>query len=179
MPGTHRIAGTFVVQARRLRRALPAASALAASCLAWFLESQIATAQMLLPIELTDLHGAHTTLSKAAGRPMVVNIWATWCPPCRAELPIFARAASERPDIAFAFVNAGESADVVRDFLRAERISLPRVLLDRSKAVARYYGINGYPATLVTRADGTLVVSLLGQVTQVALSDLIRHIDAR
>ena len=161
-----------------LRRALPLASALAASCLAWFLELQIAAAQILPSIALEDMRGARVSL-KNDRRPMVVNIWTTWCPPCRAELPVFATIASERPDIAFTFVNAGESAEVVRGFLRAEGLALPRVLLDRSRILARHYGIDSYPATLLIRADGALALSVLGEVSQESLRGLIRRLDPR
>src|SRR3546814_7473677 len=64
------------------------------------------------------------------GEPMVVNLWATWCPPCRREMPVLAKAQEERGDVTFVFVNQGESESEIRDYLRESHLQLSNVLLD-------------------------------------------------
>jgi thiol-disulfide isomerase/thioredoxin len=117
-----------------------------------------------------QLEGEPLAISDLRGRPAVVNIWATWCPPCRSEMPSLAQAAAAESAVAFVFVNQGESADRVRAYLAASKLSLAHVLLDRGIEVPRHYGTRGIPLTLFLRADGTLADMHTGAISDDALA---------
>lgn len=120
--------------------------------------------------ELTTLDGATTNLSVISGKPMVVNLWATWCPPCRREMPVLANAQALRDDVTFALVNQGESEQVVRDYLRSENLQLRNVLLDMFSSVAQEAGSRGLPTTLFFDAEGRLVDIHMGELSEASLT---------
>jgi thiol-disulfide isomerase/thioredoxin len=85
----------------------------------------------LLPaLALQGIDGPAVALGSFRGKPTVVNLWATWCPPCRRELPMLQRAQAEHPEVNFVFVDQGESGARVRSFLAAQKLPLKNVLLD-------------------------------------------------
>ncbi|GAA3900620.1 TlpA disulfide reductase family protein [Halomonas cibimaris] len=112
---------------------------------------------------------------QSGGKPMVVNLWATWCPPCRKEMPMLERAQQQRTDVLFVFANQGEAAPTVRDFLDHQALALDNVLLDRSGAVGEIAGSAALPTTLFYSADGALVDSHLGQLSRATLRRALRR----
>jgi thiol-disulfide isomerase/thioredoxin len=108
--------------------------------------------------------------AQAQGRPTVVNLRATWCGPCRAELPTLAAARAARPDVAFLFVNQGEDAVTVRRFLQGQGLAIDdAVWLDRRRAAATAVDSDGLPTTLFFDAQGRLSHRHVGLVTEAAL----------
>lgn len=133
--------------------------------------------RMPLPaLTLYDLSGEQRPLTDFRGRPVVLNLWASWCPPCRREMPVLADAQARHAEIDFVFVNQGEGDEAVREFLRAEGLALDNVLLDPSAAVSRSFGAMGLPVTLFFEADGRLAATHLGEITRAELSDELRRI---
>lgn len=120
--------------------------------------------------ELTTLDGATTNLSVMSGKPMVVNLWATWCPPCRREMPVLANAQARRDDVTFALVNQGESEQVIRDYLRSENLQLRNVLIDVFSSVSQEAGSRGLPTTLFFDAEGRLVDTHIGELSEASLT---------
>ncbi len=112
------------------------------------------------------LDGGTVTPATLAGRPVVINLWASWCPPCRREMPMMADVAAGNDDAIFLFVNQGEERDTVSAYLVREGISLGDVVLDGAGAFARHYEIPGLPATLFTGADGALRSVHLGEISR-------------
>ena len=128
-----------------------------------------------LPIAL--LNGPATGLvGRAAGRPLVVNLWATWCPPCRHEMPLLADAQRRRPDVAFAFANQGEDAPTAQRYLADSGLALDHVLLDPGKAIGAATGSRALPITLFYAADGRLVDTHVGALTAGSLEAALRRI---
>lgn len=125
--------------------------------------------------ELTTLEGGTMRLSALSGTPMVVNLWATWCPPCRREMPVFAKAQVRRSDVAFAFVNQGESAAVIKSYLLGGDLSLQNVLLDPFSTVSREAGSRGLPTTLFFDADGRLVDTHMGELSEASLAQKLQR----
>ncbi len=103
------------------------------------------------------------------GRPMVVNLWATWCGPCRAEMPVLVAAQQSRPDVRFVFANQGERPEDVQRYLAAERLQLRDVWLDVGSALGPALGSRGLPTTVFFDADGRRVDAHLGVLNAAAL----------
>ena len=130
-----------------------------------------------LPIAMLD--GAPGGLvGRAAGRPLVVNLWATWCGPCRHEMPLLADAQRRRSDIAFAFANQGEDASTAQRYLAESNLALDHVLLDPGRAIGATIGSRALPVTLFYRADGRLADTHVGALTAGSLEAALRRIVA-
>lgn len=125
--------------------------------------------------ELTTLQGDRIRLSQFSGQPMVVNLWATWCPPCRREMPVLARAQQQYADVTFVFVNQGETASEVTAYLASEGLHLGNVLLDPSSHAMREAGSQGLPTTLFFDAGGRLVDTHMGELSDATLAGKLRQ----
>ncbi|PWL16619.1 redoxin [Falsochrobactrum shanghaiense] len=112
----------------------------------------------------------------ANGRPTVLNMWATWCPPCRRELPMMAELAANMADVDFVFANQGEQAAKIADYLRSANLDLPQAVLDPQLLLSRHYSAVGLPATLFLAADGTLAGSHLGEISREVLAQKIQEL---
>lgn len=128
------------------------------------------SAVKLPAMQLATLDGGSVQLSTMTDKPMVVNLWATWCPPCRREMPVLARAQAARGDVNFVFVNQGESESLVRDYLGESQLQLLNVLLDPFSGVSREAGSRGLPTTLFFDAQGGLVDTHMGELTDAGLA---------
>ena len=69
--------------------------------------SALQSSQQIPELSVRDIDGQPIALQDLAGKPMVINLWATWCPPCRREMPVLAAAQQANPDLRFVFVNQG------------------------------------------------------------------------
>lgn len=113
-------------------------------------------------------------LGEATGRPRIVNLWASWCGPCRAEMPLLARTQHLETGLDVLFVNQGESAAAVRAYLTDTSLALRHVWLDDARALGRTVGSTGLPTTLFYDAQGRLVSRHFGILTAVALETKLR-----
>ena len=106
---------------------------------------------------LTTVDGKHVRLADYRGRVLVVNVWGSWCPPCRLETPdLVDEAKRDAGTVAFLGVDTTEPAAVVRAFAAAKGIPYPQVATTSTSAFARDYDIRAYPTTLVIDANGVL-----------------------
>ncbi len=116
-----------------------------------------------LPLAGPSLEGGKLDLADLRGRVVVVNFWATWCEPCREEMPSLERLRGKLAGKPFEVVavNYGESREKVAQFLDREFVSLP-VLLDTQKDAARIWNVQGFPMTFVVDARGRIRYSVFG-----------------
>lgn len=122
-------------------------------------------------VALKRLDGGEVALRSLSGKPMVVNLWATWCPPCRREMPALGQAQAANPDVAFVFVNQAEEASVIARYLDGEGLKLGNLLIDPARALARALDVKGYPTTLFYDRHGKLVARHMGELSPAQLQE--------
>lgn len=125
-------------------------------------------------LALTSLGGTAVNLEEFRGKPLVLNAWATWCPPCRRELPMMVRLSQEHPEVRFAFVSQGETPAAVRGFLEAQGLAPEWVLLDPDTRLSQALGVQGLPTTLFFDREGRLVARHLGELSEALLLGYLR-----
>ena len=166
------VVAVSVALVRTRRAAIGVVVSLAIALFAWNVVWQLTNATPSTPmpaVALENAKGGDTSLTAFQGKPIVVNLWASWCPPCRREMPMMADMAAARTDVTFLFVNQGER----RRRLRAtsgQKLTLPNVLLDPRMEVARHYSMPGLPVTLFIGADGQLRSVHVGEISREALT---------
>jgi len=128
---------------------------------------------------LAGFDGSSASLQRFAGKPTVVNLWATWCPPCRREMPVLEKAQADHPDLNIVFVNQGESAGTVQGFLQAMGLDLDNVMLDPKGATGIHFEQRALPMTLFFDASGTLVSSRIGELSHATLQERIDELQQR
>ncbi len=124
-------------------------------------------------LQVQDAQGRTVNLRDYAGQPLVVNLWATWCPPCRREMPVLMQAQQREAGVIFLFVNQGESAQQVADFLSSQNLELDNLLLDGSVQLGQMVGSRALPTTLFYDADGRQVGSHLGELSHASLERML------
>lgn len=114
--------------------------------------------QLAPDFSLPTLGGGETNLSDYAGQVVLVNFWATWCPPCKAEMPDINAYYEARQDdgLVVLAVNAQEDPATVSSFIEATGFSFP-VLLDSDGRVEQQYQVRSFPMTFVIDRDGRVV----------------------
>jgi thiol-disulfide isomerase/thioredoxin len=165
-----------LVAARRNAYAGPLASGWAVALGLW-LAAGLATSMLergpaaLPSMRLAALDGTPVDIAALKGRPVVLNLWATWCPPCRREMPMLAQAQQRHGDVQFVFIDQGESAAKVQSFLAANRLALRNVLLDPQGLAAAQFNAPGLPTTLFFDANGRLVATRAGAMSAATLAE--------
>lgn len=127
---------------------------------------------------LRDANGKSVQLSSYQGGPLVINLWATWCPPCRREMPVLQKAQTQNQDVTFLFVNQGESMQSVSTFLETQGLSLNNVLFDSSGQLGQKVGSMALPTTLFYSPQGRLLSSHLGELSEASLARALESFDA-
>ncbi len=120
-----------------------------------------------VPAPAFELTAADTSIHKLAGyrgKVLVVNFWATWCPPCVKEMPALERAwqTLQPAGVELVAINFGDDAGTVQAFARQHELTLP-LLLDPQGQEAQRWPMRGLPATFVLDRDGRIVYSAQGE----------------
>jgi len=129
-------------------------------------------------ITLRNAAGESVQLADFQGRPLVINLWATWCPPCRREMPVLQEAQATRDDVVFLFVNQAESQQTVDNFFVAQGLHPRNVLFDGNGQLAQSVGSMALPTTIFYSADGRLRGSHLGELSNASLTRYLDNVDS-
>lgn len=132
-----------------------------------------ATAAPLLPTTVdalppTDVATFRSLLAQLKGTPVVVNIWGSWCDPCKSESPMLTAGARAHPDIQFVGVDILDSRDGALGFLTTYDVPYPS-LFDPAGTIKTSLGALGQPDTYFYDADGTQVSGVTGILSQASL----------
>lgn len=114
---------------------------------------------------LASTDGRRISLAGLLGRPLVINFWATYCAPCRAEMPMLQSTVGAQSTAQLVLVNEGDSASAASAFLSSVGVHQPS-LLDSDLGVGRAYGAIGLPITVFVRADGSIDARQIGQLDE-------------
>ncbi|PUA19719.1 TlpA disulfide reductase family protein [Glaciimonas sp. PCH181] len=127
----------------------------------------------------TALNGNTMRIDAFLGKPVVINLWASWCPPCRREMPMLQQAQADNGDVVFIFANQGEAADTVHQYLSAERVNIHNVILDADMKVAKHAGSMAFPTTLFFDSRGRLQNIRMGELSAASLAQRLEtlHLD--
>jgi peroxiredoxin len=129
---------------------------------------------------LEDMHGNKVTLSDFQGRPVLINFWASWCPPCRSEMPELQRvyAAQEADGLVILAVNTvyQDELDDVNDFVAEQKLTFP-ILLDSEGAVAVAYRASTLPTSVFVDRAGKIHLVQIGPMTQQFVESVLREME--
>lgn len=113
----------------------------------------------------------------AAGRPVVVNFFASWCGPCKREAPLLEQARADNPAVAFLGIAYQDFIGDARNFLEQTGLSVP-TLLDPDGSIGAQVGVRGMPTTLFFDADGRLVSTKTGELSEQELQRGLNELTA-
>jgi peroxiredoxin len=139
-------------------------------------------ASALWQLDFPDVQGTPQALSQWQGQVLVLNFWATWCAPCREEIPDFValRAQHQSRGVEFVGIAADNAVNIAR-FLQHTSVNYP-ILIGEGAAIglARHLGNPNaaLPYTIVLDRDGNIVLNHLGRLPRATLETVLRDIDA-
>jgi peroxiredoxin len=116
-----------------------------------------------IDFKLKDLEGKELSLSDLKGKKVFLNFWATWCPPCKAEMPEIEKLYQEtkNSDLVIVAIEIGEPLDTVKPFIDSNKYNF-KVLLDSDQSVSSKYNISAIPTSYFIDADGNIVSKSVG-----------------
>jgi len=126
--------------------------------------------------KLITLSGETIALEDLRGHPVLINFWATWCGPCRLEMPAFQeRYVQYKPDLRVIAVNFDENKEDVQTFVNELELTFD-ILLDPGAEVQKLYQIRGYPTSFFIDADGIIQVQHIGLIVESQLDEYLAEI---
>jgi cytochrome c biogenesis protein CcmG/thiol:disulfide interchange protein DsbE len=121
----------------------------------------------------THVLSEHIDRDGENGRPVVLNFWASWCGPCRIEMPAFERASLKFADrVAVLGVNQAESVETIERFARTTGVTYP-LLVDEDQNINNKYAVLNLPTTIFIDAKGVIREVFVGTMNQAVLEDKI------
>ncbi|ABR35117.1 TlpA family protein disulfide reductase [Clostridium beijerinckii] len=131
-----------------------------------------------IDFNLKDLNGNELSLSDLKGKKVFLNFWATWCPPCKAEMPEIERLYQETKDsdLVIVSVEIGEPLNTVKSFIDSNKYNF-KVLIDPDQSVATKYNITSIPTSYFIDKDGIIVSKHVGAMNIDQMKAYIKTLD--
>ena len=116
--------------------------------------------------------GSEVSLSSLKGQVVLINFWATWCGPCRTEMPLLDQLYQRYKPLGFTLlgVNVEEDSSLADGFLKQTPVSFP-VLLDAGDSISTMYRVRGYPTSFFVDRGGTVAIEQVGMMSDTQLAD--------
>ena len=127
-------------------------------------------------LALQDIQGKQVSLQQLQGKPAVINMWATWCAPCRREMPLLQQAQKNHPEVQFVLVNQGEKAPAVADYLQKNQVDVAHIWLDETMQARSALPYQGLPSTYFLNKKGEIVAHSLGEIKHEQLEQYLQQI---
>lgn len=124
--------------------------------------------------DLLALDGKQIQSGQLEGKPVVINLWASWCPPCRREMPVFAKAQAQFAGTHILLINQGEDPHTIAQHLQQQGLNLDNILLDPASSIMHSLSIGALPSTLFFDAQGQLQRAHTGEMTFAAFKDALQ-----
>ncbi len=125
-------------------------------------------------VTLYNLQGEPASLhSLTTGQLTLINLWASWCPPCRREMPVLQAAQQRYPELRVLLANQGEETDLVRRYLTEQGLQFNFLLMDPQTLLGQYAGSSGLPLTLLVDANGNELARHFGPLSAASLHHFI------
>ena len=116
--------------------------------------------QMLPSFQLTSADGRIINLTDLKGKKVFVNLWATWCPPCRAEIPSIEKLSKKAPDVAYVMLSLDQNFDLAKQYAKVNKMSLP--IYYPASNLPQMFNTEGLPATFIFNEKGELIKTNMG-----------------
>ena len=139
--------------------------------------SNSSVAQKAIDFTLTDLDGKKVSLKDFIGKNVYLNFWATWCPPCKSEMPEIEKVYQQYKDKDFVVlaVDLGEDKNIVKNFMQQNKYTF-NILLDSNQNVATQYNINAIPVSYFINKDGNVVAKKIGALTGEEMQSYVKQL---
>jgi thiol-disulfide isomerase/thioredoxin len=132
--------------------------------------------EMAPDFQLVLADGSYLSLSDLQGRPVMINFWATWCPPCRVEMPDIIEQYNEHgDDLVVLAINTREGMDLVEPFTQEFGITMP-VVLDQHGEIMRLYQVRSMPTTFFIGRDGRISMKWIGLMSPDVIDSFLKII---
>lgn len=118
------------------------------------------TPQMLPSFQVTSVDGKTINLADLKGKKVFVNLWATWCPPCRAEIPSIERLSKKTPNVTYVMLSLDQSFALAKAYAKANKINLP--VYYPAGNLPDMFNTEGIPATFIFNENGELIKANMG-----------------
>ncbi|MGH3473108.1 MAG: TlpA family protein disulfide reductase [Nocardioidaceae bacterium] len=125
--------------------------------------------------------GGRVSISAHTGKVTVINVWGSWCGPCRSEAPDLVLAAHRLKTVDFVGIDMRDDSANAAAFVRAEHIPYPSIRDDDGSTIMQLYGlvhVNALPTTLIVDASGRIAATIYGPTTAITLVDVVHDIRA-
>lgn len=139
----------------------------------WGLQQSKLSRNLPDALVLSNLQGQPVDLNDFKGQPVVINFWATWCPPCVREMPLLASYAEE--GLTLVLINQGETVDVITDYLDSAGLTFEHMLLDPRQMALQAMQVRGLPTTQFFDAEGRLVNEHTGELHDEQLQQFVQR----
>lgn len=130
-------------------------------------------------ISFQDAEGKELKLSEFKGKPIVLNFWASWCPPCRQEMPMFQKAFDSDTNVQYLLINQTdgyrETKQKAQEFMTNEKLTMP-LYIDETGDSMMKYGLNALPMTVFIDADGVIQGKSLGALNESSFKNYLERI---